>query len=389
MLAVLVIGRRVRLGEALAGAFPYYDYVIVAACALLAWRFRRGRVLVAILALGLAGLAIETFPPGRTGAGGPAFPAVSFLLPLDLAAIALLGERGVLTRAGALRLAVLLGQAGLIVGLVLAGEAATGLFEYPFVPERYVAWLHVPQPALVVFGAAFVAVGVRLALRPDAIERGIFWALAATLLALRAAGSGGEPMLYLATAGLSLVLAVIESSYAMAYRDTLTGLPTRRALNEALERLEGGYTIAMVDVDHFKQCNDRYGHAVGDQVLRMVASRLDRVTGGGKAYRYGGEEFALLFPGKRVAEALPCMEEVRQAIEGTGFTLRGADRPRKKPKKAKRAKRGPAGRETIPVTVSMGAAEPTARTAEPDQVLKAADQALYRAKNAGRNRVAT
>src|SRR2546425_6328967 len=75
----------------------------------------------------------------------------------------------------------------------------------------------------------------------------------------------------------------------MAYQDSLTGLPARRALNEALLRLGGHYTVAMLDVDHFKRINDHHGHDVGDQVLKMIAAKLAQVTGGGKAYRYGGE----------------------------------------------------------------------------------------------------
>ena len=83
----------------------------------------------------------------------------------------------------------------------------------------------------------------------------------------------------------------------MAYDDELTGLPARRALNEALTRLRGVYTVAMVDIDHFKRFNDEHGHDVGDQLLRMVGARVGEVRGGGRAFRYGGEEFAVLFPG--------------------------------------------------------------------------------------------
>src|SRR5688500_20279314 len=91
----------------------------------------------------------------------------------------------------------------------------------------------------------------------------------------------------------TLFRSVIEASYLMAYQDGLTGLPARRALTEALHQMNGKFTIAMVDVDHFKKLNDRYGHDVGDQVLRMLASRLAKVSNGGRAFRYGGEEFEI------------------------------------------------------------------------------------------------
>jgi len=180
------------------------------------------------------------------------------------------------------------------------------------VPRRWFAWTPVAQPALLAFGAAFAVLAARLVLQPNAIGRGFLWALVATFLALNAA-----PTIYFATAGLVLVVAVIEASYVMAYHDGLTGLPARRALHEALLRAGRRYTVAMVDVDHFKQFNDRYGHDVGDQVLRMVGAALAQVSGGGKAFRYGGEEFALVFSGRTVDECAPHLEELRRTVEAT------------------------------------------------------------------------
>ncbi|MGH9260611.1 MAG: GGDEF domain-containing protein, partial [Acidimicrobiales bacterium] len=143
------------------------------------------------------------------------------------------------------------------------------------------------------------------------------------------------------------------------------------------------YTVAMVDVDHFKKLNDTYGHDTGDQVLRMVAARLREVPAGGTAYRYGGEEFALLFSGTPLAGSLPALETLRRAVAGTSFTVRAAVRRR-------RGKTG--GRTTrsteATVTVSIGAAEPDERRPRPIDVVQAADRALYRAKEGGRNRVA-
>ena len=80
--------------------------------------------------------------------------------------------------------------------------------------------------------------------------------------------------MFWAASGAVLLIALLETSYKMAYHDELTQLPSRRALNEALLKLPDWYTVAMVDVDHFKKFNDTYGHAAGDQALRLVASRL-------------------------------------------------------------------------------------------------------------------
>ena len=143
----------------------------------------------------------------------------------------------------------------------------------------------------------------------------------------------------------------------------------------------------MIDVDHFKKFNDTYGHDLGDQVLKLVAAHIDRVGGGGRAYRYGGEEFTILFPGKEADEAIPYLEALREEIEAYRIALRGADRPRKA-KGAKRQRGGWRGRDAASVTISIGVAQRNDRLATPLAVIEAADRALYRAKDQGRNRVA-
>nr|WP_243434878.1 MULTISPECIES: GGDEF domain-containing protein [unclassified Pseudomonas] len=186
---------------------------------------------------------------------------------------------------------------------------------------------------------------------------------------------------------LNLACAVAHEAYQMAFRDELTGLPGRRALNERFERLGQQYVLAMVDVDHFKKFNDSHGHDVGDQVLRMVASQLRRTGGGGKAYRYGGEEFTLVFAGKSVEQCLPHLDAVRQSIEGYAMQLR--DRGNR-PKDDRQGRGRRSGREaqSVSVTISVGVAERDGERRNPEEVIKGADQALYSAKSGGRNRVA-
>ena len=208
----------------------------------------------------------------------------------------------------------------------------------------------------------------------------------ASFLGFQGTRAGVAGTVYLVTGGLILVVAVIEASHVMAYQDGLTGLPARRAFNEALQQLRGTYTLAMVDVDHFKKLNDRHGHDVGDQVLRMVAARLAKAPGGGRAFRYGGEEFALLFTGRTVAECLPDLEALRQDIEGRRFTIRRRLRPRRRPTAPRT---GSGNARGVAITVSIGAAESNGRQKTPDRVIRAADQALYQAKESGRNRVRT
>src|SRR4051812_45029006 len=94
---------------------------------------------------------------------------------------------------------------------------------------------------------------------------------------------------YVARAGMIILCSIIENSYVLAYHDELTTLPARRSFNDSILSLQNPYTIAVVDIDHFKSFNDTYGHDIGDQVLCMVATRLAHVTGNGQAYRIGGE----------------------------------------------------------------------------------------------------
>ncbi|HEX3156145.1 MAG TPA: GGDEF domain-containing protein, partial [Candidatus Angelobacter sp.] len=140
------------------------------------------------------------------------------------------------------------------------------------------------------------------------------------------------------------------------------------------------YSIAMLDVDHFKKFNDSYGHESGDQALRLVASRLSHITGGGKAYRYGGEEFAIVFPNKSSEEVYVYLDRMRRVIEQSVFTVRGSDRRRKG-----KSGIGRGAKKQTNVTVSIGLAATNGDKLAPAEVLRMADQALYKAKAKGRN----
>lgn len=386
LLAAAVVLHWATASESLTAFIRVYAYAVFAAGVLLGWRFNRSRLVLALLVLALADRSLLYFA-GAPGTGRLALPAVAFLLPLNLAALSLLSERGVFTSRGLLRLGLVLGQLPVLAVLEwLWPVGAAAALEHRFVAARLLDRLALPQPALLAFGAAFLLLTLRFFLNPKPLEKGFLWALGAAFLALSVAHGGLAGTVYLATAGLILVISLIETSYAMAYRDELTGLPARRALNEALLELGNHYAVAMVDIDHFKKFNDRYGHDAGDQLLRRVAAHLSEVTGGGKAFRYGGEEFALLFPGQSVDEALPHLEAVREAIAASSFTLRGHDRPRQKPQQPRTSG---GARKQVAVTVSIGVAERDERKTSPPQVLRAADKALYRAKKGGRDQVRT
>lgn len=371
------------------GALPdtarFFPYAVVAAGILMSWRFRRSRLLFGLLVLALADRALVYLATGFVGAASAAFHAVGVLLPANMASLALVEERGTLTRTGLRRLALIAVQVPL-VALLCCPEpvGAAALLSVSVLPKGWFAWTPLAQPALAAFAAALLVLVIRLLRRPNATGRGFLWALVASFLALNLGGGGPQATMYFSTGGLILVVSVIEASYFMAFRDGLTALPTRRALGDALLRLQGHYSVAMVDVDRFKTVNDDYGHEVGDQVLRMVATEINRVGGGGRAFRYGGEEFAILFSGKGAEAVVPHLERLRKAVEEAKFTLRGSTRPIEKPETPLPT---PSPGRQLSVTVSIGVAERADRRSAPSEALGLADEALYRAKQAGRNRV--
>jgi len=379
-------------------------YAALVAGLLIAWRFHSSRIFFALLVLFLAERGISYFSSGHVaanGTGNMALAVVGVLLPLDFALLSLAQEKGFAFSNVAPSALLLFVQSVIVAVLCRPDPLATAqrALHHPFIPP------HLPFATLIAFAAAAVVLLIRFLLFRKPVESGLLWALAASLLALRFGGAGRIPSAYFATAAFILAVSMVETSYLLAYHDELTTLPSRRAFHEALLRLESPYSIAMVDIDHFKRCNDTYGHDTGDQVLCMVASRLARVTGGGQAYRCGGEEFAIVFPGKTTKDVLDHLEQLRASIEASSFRLRGNHQDRRQeargPDRRIRARsrtrsghairqlsRAPALAE-LSVTASIGIATSSGQSTSPDEVVQAADKALYRAKAAGRNRVET
>ncbi|MDQ2664762.1 MAG: diguanylate cyclase [Gemmatimonadota bacterium] len=169
-----------------------------------------------------------------------------------------------------------------------------------------------------------------------------------------------------------------ERLVELSYTDALTGLANRRMFQkQLLELLAGSGTgsptsMAFLDVDLFKSINDRLGHPVGDEVLRAIAESLKAATPApGLIARYGGEEFACLLPGLSLDDALKIAERMRADVEGRPVPV-------------------PGGAEQVSVTISAGvAAVVLASEADMHELLRLADAALYRAKDAGRNQVRT
>lgn len=360
----------------------FFPVVIFGSGLALSAFFRRSRLFFALLVLTLAQVTFTWVIPHLSPVTAHITAnAVALLLPLNLLILAFLKERGIISPTGRKRLAIVAAQiiAVWLLCLPAFGQAAqqTGR---AFAPLALSNWSGLAQPALAAFVLAAAVIMIPLIQRYKAVESSLLWSLVGAFVALNAARSSHLEGVYFAAGGLALIVALIETSYAMAYLDELTQLPSRRALNEALLKLGDTYSIAMMDVDHFKKFNDSYGHEAGDQALRLVASRLARIAGGGRAYRYGGEEFAVLFPGKTSDEVFVYLDRMRKIIEQSTFTVRGKDRRRKG-----KTGIGRGSKKEINVTVSVGLAARSGEHLTPAEVLRMADQALYKAKARGRN----
>ncbi len=166
--------------------------------------------------------------------------------------------------------------------------------------------------------------------------------------------------------------AELETQVAVARTDALTGLHNRRAFDDELsrrfaewERRTTPFSLLMLDVDHFKKFNDTHGHQAGDQVLRDVAAALSKTTRDmDLVARYGGEEFAVILPVTSLPDALRAAERARAAVEASITRFAGAD---------------------LRVTTSIGVGHISAGDSA-ERVVQRADEALYAAKKAGRNR---
>ncbi len=364
-------------------------YLLCLIAALMAYQFNRCRLILA--SFGVAAfywtvqkyLQVSLFQPSAW----QAYLAMSFTLPVLAFYLLLLPERGIWNIYG-----LVFSVTFMLLGLICF-QLGPWLHEINEATQRYYA----PRPHdgyILSLGATLLVslvglVGTALlCMRNEEVEAALISAFFPLYLSLALLHVKHVSVAMCTASALCLVWGLLRSSHTMAYRDELTGLPGRRALNERLKMLGSSYSIAMLDIDHFKRFNDTYGHDVGDEVLKLVASRISRVGGGGTAYRYGGEEFCVVFPRKGVEESVDSLEQVREEIANYNMSIRNRDIRPVKAKEGSR-KRGATrlGSSQVSVTISAGIAARSADHTDPESVLAAADKKLYKAKKAGRNRV--
>jgi diguanylate cyclase (GGDEF)-like protein len=359
-------------------------YILLAATAYLGAKLAEKRVVFAAVAMALAYAYLAAAAPWSwlalplKGRG----EALSFALPMALGMTFVVRRGRLWGQIGALHLLALVVPAALAIYGMRAGWLLP-LADWQL--SSQVGFNNIPDLGLIfaaIFAIGFFAVHNRY-------MRGVYLFVAASLIpiycVLRGAGayySRPDPFLAECALGFSgaaaLVLyAVVRVYWLKVYIDELTGIPNRRALDEKLALAGSNYAVGMADVDKFKKFNDTYGHDEGDNVLRLVGSHLDRESNG-RAYRYGGEEFTLFFEDVDAATAAREIDRIRARLAEREFFVRGKGGGKKNEERTK-----------VQVTISVGVAAPADGRRDPAQVLKAADDALYRAKEGGRNRVET
>ncbi|MCR8922870.1 GGDEF domain-containing protein [Dasania sp. GY-MA-18] len=365
----------------------YLPYPLLLLAMLLAQQFNRLRLFAA------AGIFLLTFITVQMGLQQPLaeprpfflFTALSLLLPINLTLLAVLPERGLWSRYGFGLMLWLAAQALLLGLLPVAYLQQPFPYHHWFEPLPIQGYL-LSYAASLLFALALLVMSLMLILRKGETEAALWVCLLAVFLTLLLFAQAYISAVLLSCCALCLMYCLLRSSRDMAFRDDLTGLRNRRAFNEKLRSLAGHYVIATMDIDHFKKFNDSHGHEVGDDVLRLVAAHIAKVAGGGVPYRYGGEEFCVVFSGRQPAAACAVfLEQLRVAIEAYPITLRNqASRPDSQ--KQGQGQRGSSRKaKTVSVTISIGVAERNARWRKAEEVLKASDQALYKAKKQGRN----
>ena len=369
---------------------PYLPFVIFILGMGLSWIFHHSREFNLFLLFIIVYISLDKYiwNPDLKVSLQLAYLLVVLLIPVNYLLNILLRERGILNRYGIRRFIILTAQLYFIAWVL----------EHPYPPLKEFLTLsyfkynifkltEITQPLLITIAISGLIIFIRLLQTSSTLSAGILASFIAITTAVHFYQQPQLATLFVILAGLLIIISITLNAYSLAYLDELTQLPSRRALMQNISTLGKRYSIAMVDVDHFKKFNDKYGHDIGDQVLKKLASQLRQVRGG-KAFRYGGEEFTLIFPNKNLQEARLFCNELCKNVENSPFMLRDKKRPETKQKdQVKTNKQGEA--KALTITISIGLAERSQLLLTAADVIKEADKALYKAKNNGRNQVAT
>jgi len=354
----------------------YLTHMLAIIVAGLSIRFSRSSVFFYVLLVVIANVVLRLgWASTELGNG-----LLSISLPILLLVLTVLPDRGIFSVKAISAYAILLLIVAFSITVVITSPAwATQIVLTDWLPVKYFDWTGQSQTVLIVSFATLYILLTLCILNPSLHMSAGFGVLFMLIAELHYGHHSRSLNVFGSAALLMCLYAIMQETWRMAYLDELTGLPGRRALGEKFRKISGLYTVAMLDVDHFKKFNDTYGHDAGDAVLRMIAAKMSKVSGGGQSYRYGGEEFSIVFAGKDSREAVRHLETLREAIASKPFVIRRARR------RDSSAPVKPVDNNSVTVTVSIGFADSGGNKTSPWDVLKLSDQALYRAKGKGRN----
>lgn len=361
------------LPQSLASAMQYLPILLILMSTIVAIHFNQIRVLSYLIILSSLYFCLDY--NWLEGADGMfKFSLFATLAPLVLLSIMLLKQQGVFSIRS---LPVyLLFSLFILFALWLIREKPDWSNLYLFMqllPEQYFDWTQLPQITIAIFSITFIMLIMLLSIRQDNLTSTALGILIILFICLYQNPSEQDLIILICSGLLLCLFTVLQESWRMAYLDELTQLPGRRALRERLQGLVGVYSLAMVDIDFFKKFNDKYGHEIGDDALRMIAAKLQKVTGGGSTYRYGGEEFTIVFGNKTVEQVQEHLEILRESIAQSPFVVN------RRTSKTKYKKN-----QIVKITVSIGVAD-SIDISTTEETLKNADIALYKAKKKGRN----
>ncbi|HUH42936.1 MAG TPA: GGDEF domain-containing protein [Sulfurimonas sp.] len=355
-----------KIPEVIFSIIPYLFYAITVAILWISWHFNRNRFIFIILPLLLIYIAFEHLGAKRAT---DLFLYVSMLYPLHILLFLSLKERGLFSIWGVLKIAFFIVEIAVVLYFVFYPNSdiitllKTKLFTTSFYPIEDIAL------AIAIF--VITVIVILLIFNRSILYNSSFLIIVLTFYTgFYFIKTPHAKELLLLSISIIIFILLIRESYRLAFYDELTSLPGRRALMEDMAKLGMKYSFAMIDIDHFKKFNDTYGHDTGDEVLKMVATKLAEVGGGGKAYRYGGEEFVLLFPSRELDESYTSTDTLREVIAKTPFVVRNKQNSKK-----------------IYINISCGVVQKNSQDKDPFAVMKRADNALYKAKKAGRNQV--
>ena len=354
---------------------------------ILGWRFHRNRLIYGLFFFYLIQAEfLGTHVPSSDSSAW----ILGIAIPFNFLILILMPDRSFFSRKSLMFFSILLIQVCIFIALSQNKIWQDQISNLQDLPKLSLLFQNPINWILISLALCIFTISIRLLTKFNVFDIGVFWSIVTVHYGWFQRDDHIAVLLSFSAASLILIVSLLELSYRMAYNDELTGLPARRALNEKFKELGQKYCIVMADIDHFKKINDTYGHDTGDEVLRMIAALLYRTGSGGKAYRYGGEEFCIVFSGKSCPQVVPVIETLRKSINEKKFAIRTRRLALKKSSKAGQARRHGRGKKrskSIAVTLSFGIAEKTNRMASPETVIKAADTALYQAKKTGRNKV--